>query len=194
MPINQWFRTHQQMYFEDPLISLADNQYLIHSTRVYLFNYKLQDVLEAILVHSNVPDTEEVNQEIHFSDLNQVYIAKVKSRLGTFQHRQGIEDLSTWLRVNNLLAILSNHSPVTISPTALLTFMPAKKPEEVENLENTIPNVQIMWYNIIVPIGITKMSNQLIFFYSFILLQVEKPTLIGGLFFVIIQTECPIRH
>lgn len=180
MPINQWFRTHQQMYFEDPLISLADNQYLIHSTRVYLFNYKLQGVLEAILVHSNVPDTEEVNQEIHFGDLNQEYIAKVKSRLGTFQYRQGIEDLSTWLQVNNLLAILSNHSPVTISPTALLTFMAAKKPEQIENPENTIPNVQIMWYNIIVPIGITKMSNQLIFFIHLFFSKLKNPPWSAG--------------
>ena len=37
------------------------------------------------------------------------------------------------------------------------------------------------------------MSNQLIFFIHLILLQVEKPTLIGGLFFVIIQAECPIK-
>lgn len=124
---DSWYFKYHEIYFEDTETSLSKNQYLIFSTKVNLYNYQVQAVLSDILAHSNIPATPEPPQEIEFQQLNQNYIAELRQQLGSFKNRQKYDDLEIWLRVNNLLAILSNHSTVTIPSHALLTFAQGKK-------------------------------------------------------------------
>lgn len=124
---DRWYVKYHQIYFEDEQISLAENQYLIFSTKVNLYNYQVQNTLTNVLINSNIKYTEQVPQDITFSQLNQTYIQQAKNELGTFQNRQKHSDLETWLRVNNLLTIFSNRGPVKIPKNALLTFTVGKK-------------------------------------------------------------------
>lgn len=130
MSYNQWFFKYHTCYFEDPNADLATNEYLIYSTKINLFNYQVQTVLSNILQASNVPETPEPQQEIKYSQLNQEYIEELRAALGSFKNRQWIDDLETWLRVNNLLAIFSNHGTVTVPANGLLTFVQAHQPND----------------------------------------------------------------
>lgn len=139
-PYYNWYQQANIMFFDDEFLDLHENDYLNFSTKVSLNHYAIQQELSKILQASNIPRSKYPNQTIEFRQLNHQFIANEKTALGTIKHPAVfIDEPDNWLILHNFLSIMSNHCPIHIPDTAMLTFIKSSwlKQKEEEEFKNT---------------------------------------------------------